>query len=509
MDIFEASKYGNIEQLEKLIKNMDINIQDQEGSTPLYFAADSAKFTSSNETVKWLLSHGADPNIQDKKGWTILCSIVPRTSDKNGTTLIETVKILLDNGADPNIPQEDGWTPLMWAVRYSGTESDTNTVKLLLERGANPNLVNKNKQNALMIGISYALKAESSFEAIEMLLHSGINIDAQDKWGKTALMFAVIENDDKSVELLLKAGANVNLVDESGKYALDYAKDPEIIKMLMSAGGKCKNCKAINKILEENKYVKKPYRKIRFLGKGRDGSVYEVEKNGLRYALKDIAKNKKLKIEKQIEELNLQKRLNHPNISKVFEIYEDDKNIVIIMELCQEDMKQFLKTNRLSKEQIISILKQLVSAVEYLEEKRILHKDIKVENILMCRDGDKIIPKLIDFDSAQKGEYFYGFIGYFENMAPEMCENGYGYGVNVWQLGVVLYYMLFNKSPFSELLQPLIGGRHDYCYNYIKENKIKFPNLDSKLYRLLERMLEPNPKERITLAEIKNFLQIL
>jgi ankyrin repeat protein len=507
MNIFDAAENGRIDELKKLVKKVDINIQNENGLTPLFFAAQLSNYSSSIETVKWLLNNGANPNIQNKAGWTPLNFIV---FDTNTTSSVDSVKLLLDAGADINLAQEDKWSPLMFAVKYSGTTSTINTVKLLLERGADVNQLNKDNMNSLFIGVLNITSGKSSFEVVQLLLDKGIDIDTQDFKGRTVLMLAASQNDVVTVKILLENKANVNLKNDSGQTALDLSNDSEIIKMLLKAGSKCNDCGRIERIIEENKIKQKPYRKIKFLGKGKEGVVYEIEKDGLRYAMKDIIKTKDIIENEKIREINyLQKKLDHPNISKVFEIYEDDKNIVLIMELCQEDMKQFLLKTKLTIEEILSIFKQLVSAVKYLEERNILHSDIKIMNILMCLKDNKIVPKLIDFGSAtinpEKGSDRY--IGYLDNMAPEMCQNNYSYEVDIWQLGVVLYYMVFNDSPFPELKTQI--DKSDYCYNYIKYYKFQLPKVGSGNYQiddLIIKMLQPDPKKRPSIVEIMEYL---
>jgi len=249
------------------------------------------------------------------------------------------------------------------------------------------------------------------------------------------------------------------------------------------------------------------YQKIKFIGKGSDGSIYEVMKDDVKYALKDI---EKLGDEEDIEILRktnyLQKDLDHPNIVKIFETYEDDKNIVLIMELCSESLCERILKNKLTENEIKNYLKQLIYAVKYIEEKNILHNDIKTDNILLCND----VIKLTDFGSAEillnreKGT-FYGFDIYSHNSAPEMNKSGYNYSIDIWQIGVVFYSMLFGEYPFFNELDKLgyYGNLSlsPLSFEYIQNNKIIIPPTNPEAADLLSKMMEIDPKKRITLDD--------
>jgi serine/threonine protein kinase len=252
------------------------------------------------------------------------------------------------------------------------------------------------------------------------------------------------------------------------------------------------------------------YQKGKLLGKGGDGYVYEVLKDGKKYALKDIAKSgDELEINSLRKANYLQKELDHPNIVKVFETYEDDKSIVIIMELCSVDLDKIINRKKLNMEEIKSYLRQLISAVKYLEERNILHDDIKAQNILICDD----ILKLTDFGSAEileKGQVSNERYSTFSlTLAPEMNSPGYDYSINAWQIGILLYKMLFNKLPYMEELSEILDDPSYYygnlkCFEFMKNNKIKIPDTDPNTFDILSRMLEIDPEKRITLDEMLN-----
>jgi len=230
------------------------------------------------EKVKWLLSKGADPNIQDTVGgWTALMyaarhskpvkiykgkrfmekfesynihPIEQKINHKLSLMIVnyldkdisiefksseKIVEILLGAEADPNIQDEYGWTALMYAAGYSSPErgiSSEKTVKILLEAGADPNKQNRYRSTALMMAACYSSseRGTSSERTVEILLKAGADPNKQDKDGKTVLMMAARNSSpergtssERTVEILLEGGVDPNLQDNNGWAALMYA----------------------------------------------------------------------------------------------------------------------------------------------------------------------------------------------------------------------------------------------------------------------------------------------
>lgn len=115
----------------------------------------------------------------------------------------------------------------------------------------------------------------------------------------------------------------------------------------------------------------------------------------------------KNQIERIFHEIELLKRLDHPNIVKVIEYYETHEKIYIVMELCNglelfERIRDSVKTNTPFKEyEIASIVQQLLQAANYLHQNKIVHRDFKPENIMFVKKKSLKI-KVIDFGCAQK-----------------------------------------------------------------------------------------------------------
>jgi len=221
------------------------------------------------EKVEWLLSKGADPNIQDTVGgWTALMWVARYSSSpERGDSSEKIVKILLEGGADPNIQDTVcGWTALMMAARNSSPKrgrSSEKTVKILLEGGADPNKQDENGYTALMLAAynSSPERGESSERTVEILLGGGADPDKQDIDGYTALMLAVCNSSpeggtssEKTVEILLKAGADPDKQTIHGNTALTLADIPSVKQLIQKLYGTRKH---FIYILFENKKLKK------------------------------------------------------------------------------------------------------------------------------------------------------------------------------------------------------------------------------------------------------------
>ena len=195
------------------------------------------------------------------------------------------------------------------------------------------------------------------------------------------------------------------------------------------------------------------------LGSGSFGNVYLVRHNITQeeYAMKVVDKKKLSQsygnsYEQILNEIKIHSKLDHENIIHLYNVYEDEENIKIIMEYAQKgnlfDVIQKEKKG-ISEEKAYKYFIQIINAVYYLHQHNIIHRDIKPDNILISED-DTI--KLCDFGWAKELtlENRKTFCGTAEYMAPEMVTSeNYGFGVDIWSLGNLLYEMIFGHSPFE------------------------------------------------------------
>lgn len=196
------------------------------------------------EIIKLLLAHGANPNLIDKKSRDTPISLAIRHGN------IVTIKIFIDNGADVNILDANNESPLHTAVLWKNTQ----IVKLLLSSGADvhgaggypPIIIAPNMEiyNILIkAGASPYTKgpdgrtclmgaaAFGDVKIITELLRLGLEVNAQDDYGITPLMYAINSEKEEKVKLLLEHGADVSIVSKYGETAMKIAKRRKIKKI--------------------------------------------------------------------------------------------------------------------------------------------------------------------------------------------------------------------------------------------------------------------------------------
>jgi calcium-dependent protein kinase len=193
--------------------------------------------------------------------------------------------------------------------------------------------------------------------------------------------------------------------------------------------------------------------------------------------------------------------MNHPNILGIKEVYEDLKNIWIIMEYCEGgDLFDFITKSpqgKLDDLNTIDIILQILNALNYLHNQvSICHRDIKPENFLITiNEQNRPIPKLIDFGIAQyihTGEKMQGKTGTVSYMAPEILLKGiYDEKVDVWSAGIILYNMITGSKPFSD-------ENEEIKKTQIINRPINFGIIrNNDLRELCQEMLERDPEKRV------------
>ena len=258
------------------------------------------------------------------------------------------------------------------------------------------------------------------------------------------------------------------------------------------------------------------------LGKGAYGNVYESRNPTFnnKVAMKIIDKNKiELdEINDDIKrEINILKKLSHPNIVKIYEFYESDNCFYIINEYCKGgQLYEYLTKNKLTEEQLCVIFYQVFSGLIYLHEHSILHGDLKPENILISSvekdletNEDFAWIKIIDFGTAKifkkqikKGENIEGTLYY---IAPEVFSGNidiYDEKSDIWSIGIILYRALTRKYPFigrneDETISFIIDKDHD-CNNELLLGH------SNEIQDLIKKLLKKDPNERPSAKEALN-----
>ncbi|KAM9542906.1 PAS domain-containing serine/threonine-protein kinase isoform 6-T6 [Guaruba guarouba] len=245
------------------------------------------------------------------------------------------------------------------------------------------------------------------------------------------------------------------------------------------------------------------YNTLSLLGKGSFGFVWTArgKKDHQEVVVKFIWKERVLEdcwvddpdLGRVTQEIAILLKLQHPNIIKVLDVFENECFFQLVMEKHGSglDLFTFIDNQHNLDEPLASyIFRQLVSAVGYLHCRNILHRDIKDENIVIAED---FTIKLVDFGSAaylEPSKLFYTFCGTIEYCSPEVLSGKpyRGPELEMWSLGVTLYTLVFGENPFCELEEAMAAVLNP-------------PRPVSKgLMNLMVGLLHPVPEQRMTLV---------
>ena len=300
------------------------------------------------------------------------------------------------------------------------------------------------------------------------------------------------------------------------------------------------------------------YDKLEILGQGSFGDVYKVRRKNDKEirALKEI-KKKSLKVSELKNEINILKKIDHPNIMSIYEFFEDENYLYIVMEYCNSgDLSNKMDDYGLLCEFILKyVMYQVFLAINCLHMKKVVHGDIKRENIAFIKKKElkqnnvykkkekdvfelfneekevqkelleanninklsekakmllielsKYEIKLVDFGCAKmkkenkKDKKLSGIIGTAFYCSPEVVKNNYDYDCDEWSCGVLMYILLSGIPPFD-------GDTEEDIFKKILNEK---PNLDIPQLKhvsescksLISKLLEKDPNKRIKCSEV-------
>ena len=230
-----------------------------------------------------------------------------------------------------------------------------------------------------------------------------------------------------------------------------------------------------------------------------------------------------IKMKKIQYETELMKRFNHKNITKILEVFHDEEYMLIIMEYINgENLFSFVKKRRKLSEKLAKFLfRQIILGIEHIHSKNVVHRDIKLENIMI--DFNNTI-KICDFGIGKvlksEDELLYDKCGTPMYMAPEIIlsneNDGYkGFPVDIWSSGITLYIMLSGTLPFNlksknnKKENISFNGNKRYNNTYLQNQIIsvkprEIENISEEAKDLLKGILNKNPEKRLTCNQILN-----
>ncbi len=203
---------------------------------------------------------------------------------------------------------------------------------------------------------------------------------------------------------------------------------------------------------------------------------------------------------KVTREIYLQRNISHENVIRLFEVFYNETHLFIVMEYaCNGDLLHYLKSKkRLSEAEARKLFRQIVYGLAHIHCRSILHRDIKLDNLLLDED---MSVKICDFGVSRiigKCQLIKEQCGTPAYLAPEIIINkGYsGYNSDIWSLGIVLYAMLCGTVPYrGNSLQELIDD--------IRAKEILYPPFISKESKdLISKLIVVDPYKRMCIADI-------
>lgn len=245
----------------------------------------------------------------------------------------------------------------------------------------------------------------------------------------------------------------------------------------------------------------------KLLGQGTFAKVYHGRnlKNSMSVAIKVIDKEKVLKvgmIEQIKREISVMRLIRHPHVVELYEVMASKTKIYVVMEYVKGgELFNKVSKGKLKHDEARRYFQQLISAVDYCHSRGVCHRDLKPENLLLDENGNL---KVSDFGLSALAEtkhqdgLLHTTCGTPAYVAPEVINRkGYdGTKADIWSCGVILYVLLAGFLPFRD--PNLIE-----MYRKIGKADFKYPNwFASDVRRLLSKILDPNPKTRISIAKI-------
>mgnify|MGYP006096514359 CR=1 FL=1 len=194
----------------------------------------------------------------------------------------------------------------------------------------------------------------------------------------------------------------------------------------------------------------------------------------------------------------------HPNIVGLIDLFENSDYYYIVLEYMQgKDLFDYIQIRnfKLGEKRVMELSYQIGIAIKYLHNYGIVHRDLKLENVMMSDNTEQSVPKLADFGLAkmiapnEAADEPFGTLGY---VAPEVLrKEPYSFSCDLWSFGCIMYALLSGSLPFD----------HESQKQTIKmtlENKLEFDlpcweNISVDCKDIINRLLDKDPNTRITL----------
>lgn len=258
--------------------------------------------------------------------------------------------------------------------------------------------------------------------------------------------------------------------------------------------------------------IKRKYTLGGMLGKGNFATVYHAKRksDNKEFAVKVISKKNLKESELKVVhlEVEIMHKVDHPNCVRLYEIFETDKKLYMIMELLTggELFDRIVAKGNYSEEEAAEVMRQCCKALNYLHDIGVVHRDLKPENLIYATEDDDSLLKITDFGLAkfrlpQEEMLFSTQCGTPGYVAPEVLYGRqYTSKVDMWSLGVILYILLCGYPPFY-------ADSNAQLYKQIKRSDYSFPaeywgEVSDLAIDLVKKLLCADEEKRLSAEQV-------
>ncbi|EFJ07310.1 calcium dependent protein kinase 34 [Selaginella moellendorffii] len=266
-----------------------------------------------------------------------------------------------------------------------------------------------------------------------------------------------------------------------------------------------------NVLGQPHKDIKQQYTIGRELGRGQFGVTYLCtdKKSAQQFAVKTISKRKLMNkddVDDVKREVQIMKHLTgKDNIVELYSTFEDKSTVYLVMELCQggELFDRIVSKGHYTEKAASAVCRTIVKVVHTCHSHGVIHRDLKPENFLLANKREDAPVKATDFGLSvffRSGQVFREIVGSAYYVAPEVLKKSYGPEADVWSAGVILYVLLAGVPPFwaeteQGIFEAVLRGHLDL-------NGSPWPTISASAKDLVRKMLKPNPRERLSAADV-------
>lgn len=245
------------------------------------------------------------------------------------------------------------------------------------------------------------------------------------------------------------------------------------------------------------------------LGRGHYGVVRRGRHRELGHevAIKSIPKHKIKNMEAVRREIKILQGLEHPNIIKYYETFEDRRYIHIVMELCSggELFDRIASgSSRMTERKVRCLVQKILKAISFCHKNRIVHRDLKPENFLLTvQDLDKAELKVIDFGLSitlnEPATEMTARVGTAYYIAPEVLRRRYTKSCDLWSIGVVMFILLVGYPPFygasdAEVMSKVIKWKFTFAGT-------EWESISNSAKDLISKLLDMDPRRRASASQ--------